>query len=115
MQSALAPSCSSCAPAIFPSATICSQGNNSRKSFKTGRPESCSDLLGIRLLNGPRRGSNECHGNAFHKTNSSDSTPIFSNAPQTIVAVGSEKPFGQTLGLLVRRGLKPATMCSGGL
>jgi len=49
------------------------------------------DLLGIRLLNSPRRGSNECHGNAFHNTNSSGSTPVFSNAPQTIVAVGSEK------------------------
>src|SRR5204863_8278450 len=99
---------------FFPSATTCSQAINSRKAFSTGQPESCSDLLGIRLLNSPRYGSNECHGNAFHKTNSSGSTPIFSNAPQTIVAVGSEKPSGQTLGLLVRRGLMPERICSGG-
>src|SRR4030095_1621825 len=105
---AFKPSCSSCAAAIFPSATICSQGNNSRNAFSTGRPESCSDLLGIRLLNKPRCGSNECHGNAFHRTNSPGNTPIFNNAPQTIVAVGSEKPSGQISGLLVRRGLIPA-------
>src|SRR4029077_13152742 len=45
----------------------------------------------------------------------SGSKPIFSNAPQTIVAVGSEKPSGQTLGLLVRRGLMPERICSGSL
>jgi len=114
-QCALTPIACNCAAAIFPSATICSQGNNSRKAFSTGRPESCFDLLGIRLLNKPRCGSNECHGNAFHKTNSSGSTPIFNNAPQTIVAVGSEKPSGQISGLLVRRGLIPAIIFSGGL
>ena len=115
MQCASKPSSSSCAAAIFPSATICSEANNSRKAFSTGRPEICSDLLGIRLLSSPRRGSNECHGNAFHNTNSSGTTPIFSNAPQTMVAVGSEKPSGQILDLLVRRGLKPERICNGGL
>src|SRR5262249_8007992 len=100
---------------IFPSATICPQGNNSRKTFKQGRPESCSDLLGMKLLKSPRCGSNECQGNAFHKTNSSGSIPIFSNAPQTIVAVGSEKPSAQILGLLVRRGFVLPRICSGAL
>src|SRR6267378_4902363 len=95
-QCALTPSCSSCAPAIYTSATICSQENNSRKTPSTGRPESCSDLLGIRLLSSPRCGSNECHGNAFHRTNWSGFRPSRKSVPQTIVAVGSEKPFGQT-------------------
>src|ERR1700746_2546664 len=94
---------------------MCSQGNNSRKAVSTERPESCSNLLGIRLLNSPRCGSNECHGNAFHRTNSSGSTPIFSNAPQTIVAVGSENPSGHTLRLLVRRGLMLHIICRGRL
>src|SRR5262249_54710920 len=100
------------AAAIFPSATIWSHGNNLRKAFITGRPESCSDLLGVRLLNSPRRGSNECQGNAFHKTNSFGRRPVFSIAPQTIVAVGSENPFGHKRGLLVRRGLKRERICS---
>src|SRR5437870_7127119 len=40
-----------------------------------------------RLLNMPRRESNECHGNAFHNTNCSGGRPSFSSVPQTIVAV----------------------------
>ncbi|PYI41173.1 MAG: hypothetical protein DMF12_11070, partial [Verrucomicrobia bacterium] len=47
----------------------------------------------------------ECHGNAFHRTNSFGLTPSRKSAPQTIVAVGSENPSGHFSGLLVRRGL----------
>jgi hypothetical protein len=48
---------------------------------------------------------NECHENAFHRTNSSGFTPSFSNVLHTIVAVGSENPSGHFSGLLVRRSL----------
>src|SRR2546428_6586858 len=82
-----------------------SHGNNSRKTLSTGRPAARSDLLGIRLLNMPRRESNECHGNAFHKTNCSGFKPRSKSVPHTIVAVGSENPSGHFSGLLVRRGL----------
>src|SRR5216117_2317216 len=98
-----------------PSATTLSHGNRPRNALSATLPANRSALVGVRLLSSPRRGSNECHGNAFHNTNSSGTTPIFSNAPQTMVAVGSEKPSGQILGLLVRHGLKPERICSGGL
>jgi len=87
---------------MLPSAMISSRGKRSRKALSTDKPADRSDLLGIRLLNKPRRGLNECHGNAFHSTNSSGFRPSLSNELQTIVAVGSEKPSGHCSGLLVR-------------
>src|SRR6266550_5300562 len=92
----------SCEAATSPSATISSRGKRSRKALSTDKPADRSDLLGIRLLNKPRRGLKECHGNAFHSTNSSGFRPSLSNELQTIVAVGSEKPSGHCSGLLVR-------------
>src|SRR6266542_6316427 len=95
---------------------ISSHGKRSRKVLSTDKPVDRSDLLGIRLLNKPRRGLNECHGNAFHRTNSSGFRPSLSSVPQTIVAVGSEKPSGHRSRLLVRRGPAPAGLentCSG--
>src|SRR5207249_6205768 len=80
-------------------------GNNSRKALSAGSPAARSDLLGIRLLNMPRRGSNECHGNAFHRTKWSGLKPRRKSVPHTIVAVGSENPSAHFSGLLVRRGL----------
>src|SRR5947209_6243425 len=90
---------------MYPSATTYTPENNSRKTLRTVRPATCSDLLGIRLLNMPRRESNECHGNAFHRTNCSGFRPSRKSVPHTIVAVGSENPSGRFSGLLVRRGL----------
>src|SRR5207237_4600893 len=79
--------------------------NNSRKALRIERPAARSNLLGMRLLNMPRRESNECHGNAFHRMNSSALTPRCNSVPHTIVAVGSENPSAHFSGLLVRRGL----------
>src|SRR5947207_15274555 len=90
---------------MLPSATTSSCGKRSRKALSTDRPADCSDLLGIRLLKMPRRGSNECHGNAFHSTNWSGFRPSRGSVPHTIVAVGSENASGYFSGLLVRRGL----------
>src|SRR6266496_6656968 len=92
----------SCEAATFPSATTSSRGKRSRKALSTDRPADCSDLLGVRLLNKPRRGSKECQGKAFHNTNCSGFRPSFSSVLQTIVAVGSEKPSGNCSRLLVR-------------
>src|SRR5581483_4245946 len=98
---------SSCAAAIFPSATICAHGNKWRKVFSAGRPAAHSDLFGVRLLSSPRRGLNECHGNAFQRTKSSGHRPSSSKVLQTMVAVGSEKPWLEISRLLVRRGATP--------
>src|SRR5205823_8963238 len=87
-------------------------GKRSRKALSTASPADRSDLLGIRLLNMPRRGSNECQGNAFQSTNCCGFRPSLSSVLQTIVAVGSENPSGQLLGLLVRRGLILEKTCS---
>src|SRR6266496_6041899 len=92
---------------------ISSHGKRSRKALSTDKPADCSDLLGIRLVNKPRRGLNECHGNAFHSTNSSGFRSNLSSVPQTIVAVGSEKPSGHCSRLLVRLGLQLKKTCSG--
>ena len=105
----------SCEAATLPSAIVSSHGNRSRKAFNTGKPAERSDFVGVRLLNMPRRESNECHGNAFQRTNCSGDNPSFSNVLQTIVAVGSEKPSRHSLGLLVRRGVIPKTMRSGAM
>ena len=100
--------------AMLPSAMTSSHGKRSRKALSTDKPADRSGLLGIRLLNKPRRGlKNECHGNAFHNTNSSGFRPSLSNELQTIVAVGSEKPSGYCSGLLVRPGLQLEKTCSG--
>src|SRR4029453_14620603 len=98
---------------MLPSAMTCSHGKRSRKALSTDKPADRSDLLGIRLLNKPRRGLNECHGNAFHSTNSSGFRPRLSNELQTIVAVGSEKPSEHRSDLLVRFALKLEKTCSG--
>src|SRR5512133_2456879 len=100
---------------MLPSATICSHGKRSRKALSTDKPADRSDLLGIRLLNKPRRGSNECHGNAFQSTNCSGFRPSLSNVPQTIVAVGSENPSGHFRELLVRCGLMLERTYSGAI
>src|SRR6266496_5114543 len=105
----------SCEAATFPSATTSSRGKRSRKALSTDRPADCSDLLGVRLLNKPRRGSKECQGKAFHSTNSSGFRRSLSNELQTIVAVGSEKPSGHFRGLLVRRALMLERTCSGSI
>src|SRR5437660_1520574 len=98
---------------MLPSAMISSHGKRSRKVLSTDKPADRSDLLDIRLLNKPRRALNECHGNAFHSTNSSHFTASLSRVPQTIVAVGSEKPSGHCSRLLVRFGLILEKTCSG--
>src|SRR5436309_6627519 len=105
----------SCAAAMRPSATTSWHGNKSEKALSTGIPEDCSELVGVLVLNMPRCGLNECHGNAFQRTNSSGFKPSCKSVPHTIVAVGSEEPFGHLSGLLVRRGLIPEMICSGGL
>src|SRR5438876_7180542 len=81
--------------------------------MSTGLPAERSAWVGIRLLNMPLLSLNECHGNAFHKTNSSGASPSRNKVLQTIVAVGSEKPCGHFVGLLVRRGVMPAKTCFG--
>jgi hypothetical protein len=103
----------SCKAATLPSATISSHGNRSRNTLTSGKPAERSDFVGVRLLKIPRRGSNECHGNAFERTNCSGDNPNFSNVLQTIVAVGSEKPSGHFSGLLVRRGAMLEKTCAG--
>ena len=103
----------SCEAATLPSATISLHGKRSRKPLSADRPADRSLFVGMRLLNMPRRGSNECHGNAFHSTNSSGFRPSLSNELQTIVAVGSEKPSVHCSRLLVRLALKLEKTCSG--
>src|SRR6266481_2545177 len=95
-----------------PSATTLSHGNKSRKAVSTGIPADCSERVGDLLLNIPRFGSNECHGNAFQRTNSSGDNSNRNNVLQTIVAVGSEKPSRYVCGLLVRRGAMLENTCS---
>jgi hypothetical protein len=86
--------------------------NNSRiKRSSTGSPDARSGLLGIRFAQQPaawiERMPRETHSTGRIRLASRQAS---ATAPQTIVAVGSEKPSGQTLGLLVRRGLMPATI-----
>src|SRR4029077_16294977 len=105
----------SCDAATLPSATISLQEKRSRKAPSTDSPADRSLFVGIRLLNMPRHGSNECQGKAFHSANSSGFTPSVSSVLQTIVAVGSEKPPGHIRALLVRRALMSEKTCSGSI
>ena len=98
---------------MLPSATISSHGKRSRKASSACSPRDRSLFVGIRLLNMPRCGSNECHGNAFQSTNSSGFRPSLSSELHTIVAVGSEKPSGHCSRLLVRCALMLEKTCSG--
>src|SRR5207253_173295 len=97
------PNSFSCEAAMQPRATTSSHGNSFRKVLSIDKPAARSDLFGIRLLNRPRRGSNECHGNAFQRTNSVGLIRSLSSELHTIVAVGSEKPSRHISCLLVRR------------
>src|SRR3989440_5787564 len=98
-----------------PSVTTSRHGNKSRKAFSTGIPADCSELVGVLLLNMPRCGLNECHGNAFQRTNSSGDNSSRNNVLQMIVAVGSEKPFEHFRRLFVGCGVIPKRMRSGAM
>src|SRR5439155_18429425 len=94
-----------------PRATTGSHGKNFRKALSTGTPAARSLRVGVRLLNRRSSGSNECHGNAFQRTNSVGLIPSLSSELHTIVAVGSEKPSRHISCLLVRHATMSEKNC----